>query len=220
MFNVKRNIDAPESLAKRNSYSEKDVFTALNKIFHKKCYICETKEPLNINIEHFIAHRGNEDIKYDWENLYLACGRCNNIKLAKFNDLIDCCDDKVDVIRAIKHLPPHTPYAKELNISAQKTDEKTLTTTKLIQKVFNSTHTINKEVTSSYLRKNVFYQFNKFRDLQITYFDELTLDEKKQEALDKMKLLLKASSPYTAFISWCVLEDEELKPLLEDFICN
>lgn len=46
MFNVKRNIDAPESLAKKNSYSEKDVFQALNKIFIKSAISVKQKSRL------------------------------------------------------------------------------------------------------------------------------------------------------------------------------
>ena len=218
MFKVIRNENAPASLANRRSYSEQDVLDALSRVFHKKCYICETKEPIDINVEHFEPHLGDLDKKFNWDNLYFSCGRCNNIKLAKYNDLLDCCDSNVDVLRAIKHVPPITPYAKCLRIEPQNDDEKTKLTAELIEKVFNSTHTPNKTVSASFLRKKVFQQFNLFLDLQREYFDELALPVEKETALERMKLLIKASSQYCAFISWCVLDDDELAPLLDEFI--
>lgn len=218
MFKVIRSEPAPASLAKRQSYREKDVFDALSRVFYNKCYICETKEPVDINIEHFEPHLGDVAKKFNWENLYLSCGRCNNIKLAKYDDLLDCCDSNIDVLRSIKHVPPVTPYAKYLRIEPQFDDEKTRLTAELIEKVFNSGHTPNKTVSASFLRKKVFQQFNLFLDLQSTYFNELALPEEKEIALERMKLLVKASSQYCAFISWCVLEDEELAPLLDGFV--
>jgi hypothetical protein len=218
MFNVIRNEAAPASLTNRQSHSEQDVLDALSRVFNKKCYICETKEPIDINVEHFEPHLGDLDKKFNWDNLYFSCGRCNNIKLAKYDDLLDCCDPSVDVLRLIKHVPPITPYAKCLRIEAQHSDEKTRLTTELIGKVFNSTHTPNKTVSASFLRKRVFQQFNLFLDLQRDYFAELTLPAEKETALERMKLLIKASSQYSAFISWCVLDDDELAPLLNEFI--
>lgn len=218
MFKVIRNEAAPPSLENRQSYCEKDVFDALSRVFYKKCYICETKEPIDINVEHFEPHLGDIDKKFSWENLYFSCGRCNNIKLAKYNELLDCCDPNVDVLRSIKHVPPITAYAKCLRIEPQFDDKKTRLTAELIERVFNSEHTPNKTVSASFLRKKVFQQFNLFLDLQCKYFDELTLPAEKEIALERMKLLIKASSQYSAFISWCVLEDDELAPLLDEFV--
>lgn len=220
MFNVIRNEAAPASLENKRKYDELDVLEALNRVFHKKCYICETKEPGDINVEHFKPHLGDKHKIFDWGNLYLSCGRCNNIKLAKYDELLDCCDPEVDVLKAIKHVPPITPYAKKLHIQAQYDDNKTKLTAELIDRVFNSTHTPNKTISSTFLRKKVFQQFNLFLDLQRLYFSETTLDNEKEIALERMKQLIKASSQYSSFICWCVLEDTELAPLLYDFIGN
>lgn len=71
MFNVTRTQEAPESLSRRVSYSEEDVLNELSKIFHDKCYLCEIKDPTSLNVEHFYAHQGDLDKKFDWKNLYL-----------------------------------------------------------------------------------------------------------------------------------------------------
>ncbi len=218
MFNVIRNEPAPNSLAGKRKYDSKDVWDALNKVFNKKCYICETSEPHDINVEHFVPHEGDEDLKYDWNNLYFSCGRCNNVKLAKYDNLLDCCDSDTDVVRAIKHEPPLTPFAKKLQIKAQNDDEKTRLTAELLDRVFNSEHTPNKAVTASFLRKRVFEQYNLLLKQINKYYDPMSLPDEKTDTIERIKLLLKASSPYSAFMSWCILEDEELGPLLHDFI--
>lgn len=218
MFNVVRNGSTPMSLANKRKYDSKDVWEELNKVFHKKCYICETSEPQDINVEHFVPHQGDENLKFDWNNLYFSCGRCNNIKLSKYDDLLDCCDPTTDVVRAVKHLPPSTPYAKHLPIEAQYDDEKTQLTAELLNKVFNSEHTANKKITSSFLRRKVFDQYNLlFKELN-NYYAPMSLPEEKAIAVERIKLLLKPTSPYSAFISWCIIEDEELGPMLKDFI--
>lgn len=218
MFNVVRNEPAPASLAGEIKYDSEDVWRALNKVFHKKCYICETSEPQDINVEHFVPHQGDEALKFDWNNLYFSCGRCNNIKLAEYDALIDCCDPNIDVVRAVKHLPPSTPYARHLLIQGRDDDDKTKLTAELLDKVFNSEHTPNKAVSASFLRRKVFDQYNLLLTQLKKYYDPVALPEEKENAVDRIKLLLKASSPYSAFISWCIMEDDELGPKLDDFI--
>lgn len=218
MFNVVRNESVPASLAGKRKYDSEDVWKALNKVFHKKCYICETSEPEDINVEHFVPHKGDESLKFNWNNLYFSCGRCNNIKLAKYDVLLDCCDPDTDVVRAVKHLPPSTPYAKQLHIEAQYDNCKTKLTAELLNQVFNSEHTPNKAVSASFLRKRVFDQYNLLLKQLNNYYDPVALPEEKKRAVERIKLLLKASSPYSAFISWCIMGDEELGPMLHDFI--
>lgn len=218
MFNVVRNESTPASLASRRRYDSDDVLEALKKVFHKKCYICETSEPLDINVEHFVAHEGDEYLKFDWNNLYFSCARCNNIKLAKYNGLLDCCDPDTDVVRTVKHLPPSTPYAKHLQIEAQSDDDKTQLTAELLDKVFNSEHTPNKAISASFLRRRVFDQYNLLLTQLNKYYDSVTLPEEKVITVERIKLLLKPTSPYSAFISWCIIEDEKLGPMLQDFI--
>lgn len=218
MFNVIRHEPAPTSLAGERKYDSEDVWVALNKVFHKKCYICETYEPQDINVEHFVPHQGDQTLKFDWNNLYFSCGRCNNIKLTRYDDLIDCCDPNTDVVRAVKHLPPSTPYARKLLIQAHDQSEKTKLTAELLDKVFNSEHTPNKAVSASYLRRKVFDQYNLLLNLLQKYYDPVAFPEEKENAVNRIKLLLKASSPYSAFISWCIMEDGELGPKLDCFI--
>lgn len=152
MFNVLRSYPAPDSLTRSVSYSEQDVLDELKKIFHDKCYICEAKNPLSINVEHFVPHEGDLSLKFKWENLFYACGRCNNIKLAIYNDILDCTDESVDVRSAIKLLPPRALEGPVLIQPQIENDNKCSNTAQLLEKVYNSEHTPNKSITGAYLR--------------------------------------------------------------------
>lgn len=60
------------------------------------CYICENKQITSYQIEHLAPHHGNMDLKFDWNNLFLACAHCNNAKLDKFDPIIDCTKENVE----------------------------------------------------------------------------------------------------------------------------
>lgn len=71
-----------------SDYREGQAFSILASDCHNKCYICEDK-PTTINVEHIVPHRSDPALKFDWGNLLIACGHCNNIKLAKYDDILD-----------------------------------------------------------------------------------------------------------------------------------
>ncbi|MBS4148801.1 HNH endonuclease [Pseudomonadota bacterium DY0742] len=218
MFNVVRPAEAPPSLAARKKYDDEDVYKAICTIFHSKCYLCETKEPHDINVEHFRAHLNDDNLKYDWNNLYFACSRCNNIKGKIYNDLLDCCNPHQNVLRAIKHLPPNTPYAKTVQIVPNIDSAPALSTTELLDKIYNSEHTVNKKVSGSYLRKKIFDQYNLLLTQISDYYKPLATQEEKITAIERIKILIREDQPYSAFMNWCILEDEELSELLKEFI--
>ncbi|MGB3600140.1 MAG: hypothetical protein WBA03_07245 [Marinomonas sp.] len=218
MFNVERTEVAPASLAARREYAGEDVLSELRRIFYDKCYLCEIKDPTSINVEHFDAHQGNEDKKFDWSNLYYVCGRCNNIKLAKYNNLLDCASLDYDVFKLIKHLPPHTPFQSKIIIKAMDDDEKTIETEKLLDEIFNTEKTINKKITGKYLRKKIFQKYNRFLELVNTYFDDELPQNRKDDALERLQVLVSKKQEFSAFIRWIVLEDNQLNNLLGDYI--
>ncbi len=56
--------------AKNGSYNTPAVNAALREMFHGKCYICENKQITSYQIQHLISHRGDIELKYDWNNLF------------------------------------------------------------------------------------------------------------------------------------------------------
>ena len=178
MFKVTRTYPAPASLALRKSYSDEDVLSTLEEIFYGKCYLCESKYIINLNVEHLKPHKEkNDDLKYDWNNLFYVCSRCNNFKRAIYDNILDCTSTEIDVLLGIKHAPPASPYGK-LKITAQLNCERTILTADLLQKIFNSDSTANKKIAGKELRKRVFLALNHFNNLFIDYLDEKLLAEK------------------------------------------
>lgn len=218
MFNVTRSPNSPASLAFRRSYTEADVLEELKEIFHDKCYLCEVKEPTSLNVEHFHPHQGNDEKKYDWNNLYYVCGRCNNIKLARYNNLIDCADPDYDAFKLVKHLPPHTPYQNRLVIESMADDDKTRETAELLDEIYNTDKTINKKITGEYLRKKIFNKYNRFLELVNTYIDDELPQEEKDNALMRLRSLVSKKQEFSAFIRWIVLEDNFLFGILGEHI--
>jgi hypothetical protein len=213
MFNTDRTlVTEPTSLTSTQGYKSKDVYDALHEIFYKKCYLCESINLDSINIEHFIPHRGDKVLQQDWNNIYLACGRCNNCKLAlpEFDILLDCCNAETDVFKAIKLLPPHSLAGKTIYIKAMNGDEGTSNTVNLLNKIFNSTHTIEKTLTSKALREKVFKQCLKFQGWHLKYSADDSSPRQINEASESMKELMKKEKAYSAFIRWIILDDDEL----------
>lgn len=100
MVRVVRSFPAPESLAEEagkpnGRYDRPDVIDRLKRDFHNKCYICEMKDLQDPNVEHLLPHKKDKypERKFDWENLFWACGHCNGIKNNGRYDagILDCC---------------------------------------------------------------------------------------------------------------------------------
>ena len=100
MVKVERSFPAPESLAEEakkvgGRYDKQDVIDRLKKDFHNKCYICGLKELQDPNVEHLLPHKNGQypERKFDWENLFWACGHCNGVKNKGIYDkgILDCC---------------------------------------------------------------------------------------------------------------------------------
>ncbi|WP_072929449.1 HNH endonuclease [Nissabacter archeti] len=216
MFKVERSYPAPESLARRTKYDSEDVHLALQECFYRKCYICETKDPLDINVEHFTPRTTDESKIFDWDNLYLSCARCNNIKLIKYDNILDCC--KESVWENIKLLPGFSVKTKTLTVIPLMNDAKTLLTAELLNRVYNSDHTISKKLTSASLRAQVTKATQILTRNMIEYYQEDTPEQTKTELIEKMKVLISKKSQYSAFCRWVIREDDELSKILEPFM--
>ncbi|EOX7393321.1 HNH endonuclease [Enterobacter quasiroggenkampii] len=216
MFNVNRILPAPASLAAQRRYDGEDVYIALEQSFYKKCYICETKSPLDINVEHFIPHMGDINKKFDWSNLYLVCSRCNNIKLAKYKNLLDCCNDSV--WEKVKLLPGFSPGAKNFFIEAMVHDAATIETADLLNDVYNNDKTINKRFTARSLRSDVVKITHRLTKLMTIYYDENSTDAQRENSIEDIKVMIRRSYQYSAFNRWIIKDDAELDELLSPFM--
>ena len=220
MFKVVKS-ERPVEWTTKN-YRDHVVVRALRKDFHGKCYICEQKHFPNINVEHFIPHLDNEEIKLDWNNLYYACSRCNSIKNKYYNDMLDCCkqehlveewikiyyknyDDDIEVINAC---PTDNPFYEKVSVAQI-----------LITNCYNKCDSSGtQEISKEDLRDKILDEHSKFLAMRIDLvnnLDELLEDEKIYRA-KKIKLRLKSHYPFSAILRGALEKDSKLRATLEE----
>ncbi|MEK7432933.1 MAG: CDK5 domain-containing protein [Cyanobacteriota bacterium] len=211
MIFLPKSQPAPISLEKEKKkvsgkYNLNDVLERLNTDFKNKCYICETKEPTSINVEHFKPHKENIDLKFDWNNLFFCCGHCNNTKLAKpeFDNILNCTESNNVEIKIKYHI---NPYPKEkANFLALENKDEINNTVKLLDQVYNGT-TVLKLLESSNMRNNLLKEIIEFQNFLIKYADEEEFEEKEKFKKAIIKHL-KPSSSFTAFKRWIIRNND------------
>ncbi|UED79604.1 HNH endonuclease [Lysinibacillus sp. CD3-6] len=219
MITIKKSEIPPSSLEiekKKASgkYNKEDVIKQLKEEFHNKCYICEHDGPTNINVEHFIPHKEDIDLKFDWGNLYYACGHCNNTKLAKYDNILNCTledDDVENNIRLHIDLFPR----KFVSVSSVKADIKTLNTVELLEKVYNGS-TATKNIEAQNLREYLISDLRDFQKSIFLYYEAEKYSETENMELikNKIKRHLHDASAFTSFKRWIIKDSEEL---MKDF---
>ena len=184
-----------------------DVLARLRDDFKNKCYLCEQKSPTTINVEHFTAHQGNLDLKFDWNNLYWSCGHCNNTKLALYSDLLNCTVAADAVETVLKY--EIKPFPKEkAQITVQNSDPRTARTRDLLLAIFNGTTPL-KTIESANLRDLLLQEIKIFQSALIAYYESISEDE-RHEHRQKITRHLDKSSHFTAFKRWIIRDNEEL----------
>ncbi len=175
MFSVIRPDTFPKSLTKSTKdYRATDVVEVLQDIFFSKCYLCERKGFSDVNIEHRDPHEGDLIKKYDWNNLFYACVRCNGIKANIYKNIIDCCQT-LDVAQAIElHCPivnndDHKVIVTVGNLASTIEIESTI---KLLDQCFNDTNTALKGIS----RHTLIKQIQKYQTKLLIIKDELLDD--------------------------------------------
>lgn len=143
MVSCDKSSVAPASLATEKAkgssgnYRGSDVIEQLKSDFHDKCYICELKGLQDPQIEHLVPHKGDIDLKFDWENLFWSCGHCNSIKNQRKYDgkIINCCQEDPEQHIACRYAD------NDVQIEALDQNEVSLMTASLIYNVFNLKNT-------------------------------------------------------------------------------
>lgn len=210
MFNTLRCPDIPGCLNDER-YNVKEVVDLLEPMFHGKCYLCEQDELTDPEIEHFDPHRGETAKKYDWNNLYYSCGRCNSIKSYTHTNLLDCCAPDVDVFRRIKcSLPsnPDDPIKVEAVIDPN--DVQTTNTVELIDKCYNQANTPLRGITRSVLMEKLFEHYTAFLTYRSTIRNKRSTEDERNHAKNRIVSMLSDSFPFSVFWKWHVLSDTRL----------
>ena len=226
MVNYTKSQPPPTSLAtekakgKSGKYNESDVLERLEIDFYNKCYICEQKAPISINVEHLISHQGNLNLKFDWNNLFWSCVHCNLTKSTSFDSILDCTNSNHDVLNMI--ICRIKPYPKELvslekNYEEQELETALNDTIELLKRVYNGT-TNHKEKEAANLRRLIQSELLDFQNNLLTYYNDMADEAIRQEARQNIKKSLKIQAPFTAFKYWIIKENAKLSQEFQDFL--
>ena len=218
MVKVERTFPAPISLEiekqkKSGSYSEPDVIEQLKKDFHNKCYVCELADLQDPQIEHLLPHKNGEypERKFDWNNLFWACGHCNGVKNQKKYDdgILDCCrEDPEQLIRFYLN-------EKDVMVMADSTENpKAMLTAELIQEVFCIRNTGMRVYKSSYRLRMLRMEMNALYD----NLEKIKENPESKVVLRKLKALLRRESAFAAFKRCYVREHLEKYPMLAEYL--
>ena len=214
MIKVERKVTeksqkAIESLkiekAKNGSWNTPEVNAALKEMFHGKCYICEDKESGSYQIEHLIPHRRNIELKYDWNNLFLACAHCNNTKLAKFDPIIDCTKENVEELIAFRK-KGFFGTDEELIFDMLDSRIETQNTVKLLHEVYYGS-TPQKKMEAKIIRKRLRKELSIFKEYVREYKE--AEDEDKEDLRCFLQQQLGDSSPFAAFKRWLIRDNKD-----------
>jgi hypothetical protein len=211
-------MPAPESLAYK-IYNSPEVVSALESIFYGKCYLCERDELFDPEIEHFIPHENDELKKFDWNNLYYACSRCNSIKGNHYRNLLDCCNSDINVFRAIKCIIPSIPDALII-VEAQEhqDDQKVLNTVALLRQCYNEDNTGIRGITRKVLHEHIFDHYVSFLSCRRTLIKKDSADSEKSLAKEKLAVMTRITYPFSVFWRWHILCDSFLSNSCKDII--
>ncbi|MDR1380805.1 MAG: HNH endonuclease [Tannerella sp.] len=210
MFNVIRPQPGPDC---SKDYRTEETVKALKTMFYGKCYLCEdeVRDPV---VEHFIAHKGNDSLKYDWNNLFYTCPRCNSIKETNIDNknlaIHDCCDASTDVSRAVKCLCPSVPN-HDVVVKAQDISDKTGNTAVLLNRCYNEDNTGIRGISKEALHEKLFGCYCKFIDDRRVLKSRDTLQSEKDKALEHLKKMTEPSYPFSVFWEWHIWSDAFLR---------
>lgn len=221
MINIKKSQPAPSCLSKEKEkvagdYKCGDVLIRLKEDFFNKCYLCEEKAPSTLNVEHFIPHKGNKDLKFDWNNLFFACGHCNNTKLAKYSNLVDCTDCSRIVTDILKFEINPFPFEESL-ITPLNEELDVVETAKLLNEIYNGTTQL-KNIESENIRGKLIQEIIDFNNLLHEYFEDGLTKDEKEEIRIKIRRRLSFEAPFTAFKIWIIKKNKKLMELFGGLI--
>ncbi|MCC8101358.1 MAG: HNH endonuclease [Clostridiales bacterium] len=215
---TEKSKKAVESLNKarlnNTSYNTPEVNVALREMFYGKCYICENKEVISYQIEHFILHRGDADLKYDWNNLFLSCAHCNNTKLDQFDPILNCTTEDVEKSIAFRK-KGYFGIDEEFTFEELDSRTETKNTAELLRKVYYGS-TPQKKMEASILRRILRKELSKFKEYVREYQEAEDEDKKDLKCLVEMEL--EDSSPFAAFKRWLIRDNKDTYPEFLEYI--
>ena len=199
---------------KGSSYNTEEVNNALAELFYNKCYICENKDITSCQIEHLIPHRGNIELKYDWNNLFWSCSHCNNIKSDKYEPILDCTKEDVDAFIAFRKMG-YFGTEERLEFVPLFENEAVHNTIQLLYDAYYGT-TPQKKLEAKVIRKHLRDELHTFKDCVREYQE--AEGEDKIDLLFLIKAKMKVNAPFAAFKRWLIKDNASRFPELFELL--
>ena len=196
---------ASERLKTSGKCNTLEVVEALEEIFHGKCYICESKQSPSKEVEHLIPHGGDKTLKFDWNNLFLACTHCNHIKGKTYTPVLDCTRTEVDELIAFHKFGGLGEETLSFTAVDDKNNDPTINITcALLQRVHYG-KTKQEEFGGKILRKALMSELSEFKNYVREY--KQATGEDKRDLFELIRMRLKNNSPFAAFKRWLIKDN-------------
>lgn len=216
--NSSKSVKAIDALKKAkmsdSGYNIGVVTDAIVAMFHEKCYICENKCLVSMSIDHLVPHRNDRDLKYDYDNLFLSCTHCNNIKGARYDKILDCTKVKVDdkiAFRAKGNILTGRQYYAE----ALENDSRVLETANLVNEVYTG-NTCQKRFEAKNIIKLLNDEYVNFRSLLRDYKN--SMGQIKEDSYYCIVRELREDSSFAGFKRWVIKDSQEEYPEFAEFL--
>ncbi len=141
MINITKSL-APNRVF---SYKESVIRDAVQKDFHKMCYLCE-EVTRHYEIDHFYPQKDYEYLIDDWNNLFYICQKCNkirpkNINTCSDNEVLNNCEDNVESLLIIYYNSTDESIIILPNTIDSKILYKVENTIRLLNRIYNGIDT-------------------------------------------------------------------------------
>lgn len=134
MIRVRKNLVGPTDLATKG-YSCDAIRKAILDDQDGKCYLCERSLTTDFQVEHLQSQNNFLEQKDIWNNLFIACGYCNQKKSCNFDDI--CNPSKCNLEQEISQKVNFATNKAEFSIKV--TDEAHQKTETLLRRLYNGT---------------------------------------------------------------------------------
>jgi hypothetical protein len=162
-------------------------------------------------VEHIVAHKSDPALKFDWDNLFIACWHCNNIKSTKYDDIINPVLINPEECIALS-VRISDNFIEAVQVIPLKTDAQALKTAELLEIVYNGGSTAMKKVESANLRnEHLLPDIKLFLKYISDYIDEPDLG---YDSIIRQEI--SCSAKFAAFKRRIIAEDTELSVAFAD----
>jgi hypothetical protein len=153
-----------------------------------------------------VAHRGNKDLKFDWNNLFFACPHCNGTKGAKaiYDDILNCTNPMHPILDRIRFDAQGAPTSTvTVSCVEANPDAATRNTVTLLNAVYNG-NTPAQRLQSANIRKKLQKELYDFTTELWDFYGLGRSEADRETSRNRIRQRLSPASPFTAFKVWMI----------------